>query len=117
MARWVDPTDPDDAALIAVLWADAPYDQTTVVALLGAAQRDCATFASEADLPAPEDDPDGLTTTAYKQAVILQARGRQRSTVAGGDDSLGGDFPVTVHPLDWAVKQLLRPAVGIPGVF
>lgn len=117
MARWVDPDAPEDANLIATLWADAPYDATTVATLLGAAQRDCAAFVGVGDLPAPTDDPDGLTTAAYKTAVIMQARGRQRSTVAGGSDALGGDFPLTIHPLDWSVKQVLRPATGVPGMW
>jgi hypothetical protein len=116
MARWIDLDDPADAALVETLWADAPFQEGATRALLDGAQRDCATFASVTDLPLPADDPDGLTTAAFKQANILQARGRHRSTVAGGEP-LGGEFPITIHPLDWAVKQLLRPALGLPGMF
>lgn len=94
----------DDEALVTGLWADAPYDASVRHALIEAAQAQCEVFAGS--VPSPE--------ARHKMAVILQARALQRSTVAGSGDSMGGEFTVTVFPMDWTVKALLRPATGVP---
>jgi hypothetical protein len=108
MTTWVDPT--TDADLIDGLWKDAPLDPTVLAALLGSAQVQCETFA-----PALADDAE--VPDNYRLAVILQARALSTSTVAGGSDQMGSDFPVRVFPMDWTVKALLRPTPGVPGVW
>ena len=80
--------------------------------LLLSAFNDCAEFASTKVLPTEVEK-----AAAYRTAQLLQARARQRSTVAGGENQVGSDFPVTVFPMDWSVKSLLRPRPGIPGMF
>lgn len=47
----------------------------------------------------------------------MQARALYRAGVAGSGENIGEDgFTVTVHPMDWTVKALLRPPSGIPVV-
>ncbi|MFD6094533.1 hypothetical protein ACFWGN_20670 [Oerskovia sp. NPDC060338] len=102
---WIEADDPR----IDQLWADAPADEATLLLFLESAQGQCSEFA-----PAL---PSGSTEVPanYVLALILQARALQRSTVAGSGDSLGGDgFTVTVFPMDWTVKNLLRPSHGVP---
>jgi hypothetical protein len=113
MPAWVDVT--ADEELLGVLWADAPQHDAVLAALLTSAQRDCMAF-----LEVPTDtalSTDTFVAASWKQAVIVQARGRYRSLVAGGAENIGADFPVTVHPLDWAVKQLLKPKSGKAGIW
>lgn len=109
MVTWIDTT--ADADLISRVWADAPGEPTLTV-LLDAAEVQCSTFAGVTELPV-----DLQEQGRYKMALLLQARSLQRSSVTGSGDQIGGDFPVTVFPMDWTVKSLLRPIPGCPGVF
>ena len=47
----------------------------------------------------------------YRAAQLMQARAVQNAYVSNGDQQtdLGGGLIVSVRPLDWNVKQLLRP--------
>lgn len=115
MPAWVDVDVTEDAELLDVLWADAPQSDTVLSSLLTSAQRDCMAF-----LGVPTDtvlSTDDFVAESWKQAVIVQARGRYRSLVAGGAESIGADFPITIHPLDWAAKQLLKPKSGKAGIW
>ena len=49
----------------------------------------------------------------YLHAQVLQARALYRSTMAGSGDQIGVDGQtVTIFPMDWTVKNLLRPKRG-----
>lgn len=75
--------------------------------LLASAQAQCAAFAPETGADVPVN---------YRQAQVLQARALYRSGMAGTNDQIGIDGQaVTVFPMDWTVKLLLRPR-GIPRV-
>lgn len=77
---------------------------------LDAARAACEEFAPV--LASPEEPP-----THYVIAQAYQARAVARAALAGGQDQIGADgFGVTVFPLDWTVKQLLRPKRGRPGI-
>ncbi len=105
MASWVDPSEP----IVDAIWPDAPADEDTLTLFLNAAQGQCEAFAPV--LAEGQPVPDN-----YRLAVLYQARALQRSSVAGGNNQLGEDFPVTLFPMDLTVKNLLRPAKGIPVV-
>lgn len=47
-------------------------------------------------------------------AQVLQARALVRSGVAGSGDQVGVEETVAVFPMDWTVKNLLRPRRGRP---
>lgn len=96
-------------------WLDAPVNDDELADLLKAAWEQCAAYAPEAV---------GITTGAvvlasvpasYKRAQLMQARALYRALIAGSNDQLGsGEFGVTVFPMDWTVKNLLRPKRGFP---
>ena len=73
---------------------------------LEAAYEQCAQFLPPAYLePYPTPVPH-----RWVLAQVMQARALWRSNVAGSGDQLGGDgLTVTVYPMDWVVKNLLRP--------
>jgi hypothetical protein len=87
-------------------WADAPAADATLFRLLEAARTACITFAPA--LYAGDPIP-----TGYRLAQLMQARAIWNSTKAGAQDSFGPDgLTVTVFPLDWNIKALLRPKRG-----
>lgn len=84
-------------------WLDAPDDDDVLQRYLDAAHEACVAYApalGEGD-PVPE---------GYKMAEAQQARAIYRSLTAGRSDDYGNDdIAVTVFPLDWNIRQLLRP--------
>lgn len=93
-------------------WPDAPSDENTLARYLGAAHEQCLDF-----LPHTRDEAGVLQPVTpapvperFKLAQILQARGLYNSVATGPGDQLGdGSLGVTVFPMDWSVKNLLRP--------
>lgn len=60
-----------------------------------------------------ETEIEGDAPGNYLHAQVLQARALYRSTMAGSGDQIGLDGQaVTVFPMDWTVKNLLRPKRG-----
>ena len=101
---WLDLNDPEDQDLLATLWADsAGLDQASLTVLLTASFVQCAEFVGF------EVIPEGTDPQRFKLAQLMQARALHRSTVAGSNNQFGAEFPVTVFPMDWTVKTLLRP--------
>lgn len=77
--------------------------------LLEAAARQCEEFAPALPEP-PAELPAG-----YLTAQGMQARALWRSGTVGSNDQFGGgEYTVTVFPMDWTVKALLRPKRGRP---
>ena len=103
---WVETDDISDEE-----WADAPSDVVVLASYLTEAHEQCLAFLPQ--LP----DADGVywpvipdpVPASFRRAQLLQARALQRSAVAGVGDQVGTEFPVTVFPMDWTVKNLLRP--------
>jgi hypothetical protein len=102
---WVDTT--ADVELLDVQWADRPDVDTVVQDLLDAAHVQCQTYLGA--------EPESITAN-LKLAEILQARALHRSGYVGTGNAVGADFPITVFPMDWNVKRLLRPAPAVPKV-
>lgn len=99
---WVDPeTDLGE-------WVDAPTDPDVLARYLTAAYEQCLEFLphdAQGQPVVPSPTPDRLPL-----AQVMQARALYRSALAGGGDQIGGDgLTVTVFPMDWTVKNLLRP--------
>lgn len=89
-------------------WADAPLDDADLSRFLEAAEAQCVAY-----MPATDElwEPEAR----HIQALLLQARALWRSAKAGSGDTIGPDgFTVTVFPMDWNVKNLLRPKRGKP---
>lgn len=91
-------------------WPDAPEDPASLFEVLESARIACEAFA-----PALEEG--AAVPVNYKAAQLLQARAIWNSSRATGADRIGdGEYGVTVFPLDWNVKQQLRPKPGVPVV-
>ena len=89
-------------------WADSvQLEDSALTSYLQASYEQCVEFLPPVALKAyPETIPD-----RWKQAQIMQARALYRSAVAGSGDQVGMDGQgVTVFPMDWTVKNLLRPS-------
>jgi hypothetical protein len=106
---WVD-TDKD-----LVKWPDGyreAYDEDSTDEGLGlylhAAYEQCLEFLphdAEGAPVVPDPVPERLVL-----AQVMQARALYRSAVAGSGDRIGPDgMTITVFPMDWTVKNLLRP--------
>ena len=103
---WI--TDPDDDRLT-VLWAGAADYGDDLAFPLAVAATQCGLFAPA--LPAGADVPEH-----WVAAQVLQCRALVRAGVVGDGDRAGldGADVVTVFPMDWTVKNLLRPRRGKP---
>lgn len=88
-----------------------PTEQVT--SLLAAAYEQCRAFAP----PVEVVDGAGVVPESYVRAQIQQADALRRAGYIGTGDQTGGDYPVTVYPLDWNIKALLRPTTGVPGMW
>jgi len=54
---------------------------------------------------------------SYALAQFRQAQNLYRASVADTDGQIGDEgFAITVYPLDWHVKNLIRPRRGAPSV-
>ena len=81
-------------------------DLDELALLLASAQVQCAAFA-------PDLGDDVTVPANYRHAQVLQARALYRAGMAGSNDQIGLDGQsVTVFPMDWTVKSLLRPKRG-----
>jgi hypothetical protein len=83
----------------------AALDDPRLYVLLATARLECVAYAPK--LPAGARPP-----LNYREAQLLHARNRNaaaRIDPATGDGGTD-DYSVGVFPLDWTVKQLLRPA-------
>lgn len=96
---WTDPT--ADAKLLDVAWKDRPKDDAVLAVYLAGAHTQCVDYlGAEPQTPAAN----------HKLAEIYQARALQRAGWVGSGEQAGIDgFGVTVYPMDWNVKRLLRP--------
>ena len=106
---WVDTTSP----ALEQDWADAPVDDAVLTSYLGAAHEQCVAF-----LPHTRDELTGVLVPVIPNPVparlvkaqIMQARAIYRSVLAGDGNGIGTDgLQITVFPMDWTVKALLRP--------
>lgn len=89
-------------------WADAAEDDSILYEVLTAARTACEAFA-----PPVETVP-----IHYRRAQLVQAKAIWASERSTRDSRIGDDdFSVTVFPLDWNVKQLLRPKSAIGGIW
>ncbi|NYF29237.1 hypothetical protein [Microbacterium sp. JAI119] len=99
MAEWLTADDED----LPTLWPDVPMNDDAATLYLNAAKEACLAYAPA--LAEGASIPDG-----WRLAQALQARNTYNSSKAApGGDFDGGGYGISAFPLDWQVKQLLRP--------
>ena len=96
------------------LWPDAVNLEAEVLdLLLASAYDDCIAFL-------PDGSADVVLADVPKSWVLAQAyqvRSRYNAILSGGDSQVGADGEnVTVFPLGWQIRQLLRPKHGKPSI-
>jgi len=99
-----DPTDQWHNVITARLeWSGAPDPDGTLHRLLEVAREQVEAYG-------PTLDADGPVPERYRAAQLIQARNTWNASLTNGDAQVdAGGFVVNVRPLDWAVKQLIRP--------
>lgn len=99
MATWI-----EDPGALADYWpmAESEADGYPLLLLLTAARQQCEAFA-------PELAPGADVPESWRLAQAMQARALWRSQTVGSGNSYGSELTVTVFPMDWTVKLLLRP--------
>ena len=110
----------------ATRWGTGAPDDDTLAQLLAVSWAQCVAFAP---LPAPDpasrfesvlesDEAVETIPVGHREAHFQQARNIwNASKTSPGASEIGPDgFTIAVHPLDWHVKQLLRPRTAVPKV-
>lgn len=99
-------------------WDDAPYDDDQLTELLEVARTQVVAYAPErkAD-PIVQPDSEAVPVT-YRLAQLRQAQNIWTAGTVSSDGTTGdgGDFVLRPHPLDWHVKQIIRPKGARPRV-
>jgi len=97
-------------------WPDAPTDESvdgdsTLTTLLDVAKDAVLAYAPAVEEPLT-DIPEG-----YRLAQLMQARNVWNSSKASpGGDLDNGSYGISTFPLDWQVRQLIRPKAGKPWI-
>jgi hypothetical protein len=98
MADWHTPESARDQ------WVDAPLDDEQLQELLDVAKGAVLAYAPVLD------DPETDIPTSYRVAQLTQTKNLWNGAYASPSGDLdGGSFGLTTFPLDWQVKQILRP--------
>ena len=103
-------------------WPDAPSDygdggDDSLSTLLAVSREAVVAYAPAVPVTDPPADPD-VIPDGYRAAQLMQARNVWNASKASGSGDLdGGQFGIAVgFPLDWQVRQLIRPKTGKPWI-
>lgn len=102
----------DDTSTGSPVWAEAADIPTTLLTdLLFIARDSVVAFA-----PAlAEDYPDDKCPVSYRHAQFMQTRNLWNATEVDSGGGFGdGEYTIRPMPLDWIIKQILRPKRAIP---
>ncbi|MBP1326731.1 hypothetical protein JOF28_001963 [Leucobacter exalbidus] len=63
----------------------------------------------------PEDYPLGKCPASYRLAHLMQTRNLWNAVEVDSSGGFGdGEYTIRPMPLDWIIKQILRPKTGVP---
>ncbi|WP_449279628.1 hypothetical protein [Leucobacter sp. GX0328] len=107
-----------DVESAAHAWDDAPDDDERLGELLEVARGQVVAYSphKKADPAVAADSTE--VPVAYRLAQLRQAQNLWAAGSVSPDGGLGDgeSFTLTPHPLDWHVKQIIRPRGGRPRV-
>lgn len=111
MANWYDNTDAVDD------WVGTPPSNDDVLtSLLAVAKQQVIAYAPSLPIPDPVVDPEVIPDN-YRYYQLMQARNIWNAGQVDSGGGIGdGEFVMKPHPLDWQIKQGLRPRRGAPRV-
>lgn len=89
-------------------WRDAPIDDAELFVLMQAAKDQCEAFAPVLT---------GSVPLRFRQAQAMQARSLWNAGHTSQDQFGAEGMTVTVFPMDWQVKALLRPTRAVKAFF
>lgn len=106
MADWLTPDDSELDNLLEAAWTDAP-EGVALRVFLAAAKTQCIAYAPTLAEGAPVPDD-------WRLAQVMQARNIYNAGAAPTGEGMadGSGYGISAYPLDWFVKQLLRPQAG-----
>lgn len=108
MATWYTPQ------TIKAVWREAQsISDTELGELLEVAREECEAYAYPADIAEPAAIP---ARVALAHRLHAQAIWNSQKTAGRDDDNTLSGQTVTVYPMDWQVKQHLRPRPAVPGI-
>lgn len=81
--------------------------------LLAVAREECEAYAYAEDIKDPSNIP---ARVALAHRLHAQAIWNSQKTTGRDDDNTLSGQTVTVYPMDWQVKQHLRPRGAVPGI-
>ena len=106
-------------------WVDAPDDDSILGELLSIAAEQVMAYApaslrEEFEGEVGDDEwPEGWSNPpiAFRRAQLMHAKNMWTADRVDSGGTFGdGEFQVRPHPLDWHVKQLIRPRTAVPRV-
>lgn len=88
-------------------WPDAPDDDLVLEEILDVAQVQVMQYAGT--------DPEVQVPQRFRRAQLIHAKNMYTAQMVDSGGMVGeGDFQIRPHPLDWHVKQLIRPRRAVP---
>lgn len=96
-------------------WIDAPLDDDVLEELLDVSVQQVIAYAPALAEPAEGEELD--VPVNYRRAQLQQARNLWNASKVDPSGGIGGDdFVIRPFPLDWIIRQTLRPRRGVPRV-
>lgn len=91
-------------------WVSAPPNDDVLAQLLEVSKQQVIAYAPK--LPDPEVVP-----VNYRYGQLEQAKNLYNAGAVDSSGGMGeGEFVMRPHPLDWIIKQILRPKRAVPRV-
>ena len=108
MSTWYTPE------TITNVWREASsMHESELAEMLAVAREECEAFAYPEDIADPANIP---ARVALAHRLHAQAIWNSQKTTGRDDDLTLSGQTVTVYPMDWQVKQHLRPRGAVPGI-
>lgn len=97
-------------------WEDAPLSDGVLQALLDISEQQVIAYAPALPVPTDPEAPAEIPAN-YRYYQLMQATNIWNAGRVDASGGVGeGEFVARPHPLDWQIKQGLRPRRAVPRV-